>query len=31
VIAQLSHPFSGMVAVTPDAFHIFLNRLPAQR
>lgn len=31
VVAQLSHPFSGMVAVTPDAFRIFLDRLPAQR
>lgn len=31
VIGQLSHPFGGMVAVTPDAFHIFLDRLPAQR
>jgi hypothetical protein len=31
VIDQLNHPFGGMVAVTPDAFHIFLNRLPAQR
>jgi hypothetical protein len=31
VIDQLNHPFDGMVAVTPDAFHIFLNRLPPQR
>lgn len=31
VIDQLNHPFGGMVAVEPDAFHIFLNRLPAQR
>jgi hypothetical protein len=31
VIDQLNHPFSGMVAVEPDAFHIFLNRLPPQR
>jgi Protein of unknown function (DUF4239) len=31
VIDQLNHPFNGMVAVTPDAFHIFLNRLPPQR
>lgn len=31
VIDQLNHPFGGMVAVEPDAFHIFLNRLPVQR
>ncbi|HEX4703240.1 MAG TPA: hypothetical protein VH352_14015 [Pseudonocardiaceae bacterium] len=31
VIDQLNHPFSGMVAVSPEAFHIFLNRLPPQR
>ncbi len=31
VIDQLNHPFGGMVSVSPDAFHIFLNRLPAQR
>jgi hypothetical protein len=31
VIEQLNHPFGGWVAVQPDAFHIFLNRLPAQR
>jgi hypothetical protein len=31
VIDQLNHPFGGMVSVEPDAFHIFLNRLPAQR
>lgn len=32
VIDQLNHPFGGgMVGVDPDAFHIFLNRLPAQR
>jgi hypothetical protein len=31
VIDQLNHPFGGMVAVEPDAFRIFLNRLPAQR
>ena len=23
--------FGGMIAVSPDAFHIFLDRLPAQR
>jgi Protein of unknown function (DUF4239) len=31
VIDQLNHPFGGVVAVGPDAFHIFLSRLPAQR
>ncbi|HEX5404692.1 MAG TPA: hypothetical protein VFX16_20575 [Pseudonocardiaceae bacterium] len=31
VIDQLSHPFGGMVAVSPDAFHVFLDRLPVQR
>jgi hypothetical protein len=31
VINQLNHPFGGLVAVEPDAFHVFLNRLPAQR
>jgi Protein of unknown function (DUF4239) len=31
VIDQLNHPFGGLVAVEPDAFHVFLNRLPAQR
>lgn len=31
VIGQLNHPFGGMVSVEPDAFQIFLNRLPAQR
>jgi hypothetical protein len=31
VIDQLNHPFGGMVAVDPEAFHVFLNRLPAQR
>jgi hypothetical protein len=31
VIDQLNHPFGGMIAVSPDAFHIFLDRLPAQR
>jgi hypothetical protein len=31
VIDQLNHPFGGMVAVEPDAFHIFLDRLPVQR
>lgn len=31
VIGQLNHPFGGMVAVEPDAFRIFLERLPAQR
>lgn len=31
VIDQLNHPFSGMVAVQPEAFRIFLERLPAQR
>jgi hypothetical protein len=31
VIDQLNHPFGGWVAVQSDAFHIFLNRLPAQR
>ncbi len=31
VIDQLSHPFSGMVAVQPEAFRIFLERLPVQR
>lgn len=32
VIAQLSHPFGdGMVTVGPDAFRIFLERLPAAR
>jgi Protein of unknown function (DUF4239) len=31
VIAELNHPFGGLISVTPDAFHIFLSRLPAQR
>lgn len=31
VIDQLNHPFSGIVTVDPEAFHVFLNRLPAQR
>jgi hypothetical protein len=31
VVDQLNHPFGGLVAVEPDAFHVFLNRLPAQR
>ena len=31
VIDQLNHPFGGMIAVSPDAFHIFLDRLPTQR
>jgi Protein of unknown function (DUF4239) len=31
VIDQLNHPFSGMVAVGPDAYRIFLDRLPSQR
>lgn len=31
VIGELNHPFNGLVAVDPDAFKIFLQRLPAQR
>jgi uncharacterized protein (DUF983 family) len=31
VIDQLNHPFSGMVAVQPESFRIFLDRLPLQR
>jgi hypothetical protein len=31
VIDQLNHPFGGLVAVKPEAFQVFLNRLPAQR
>jgi hypothetical protein len=31
VIDQLNHPFGGMVPIDPDAFRIFLDRLPAQR
>ncbi|HWE91757.1 MAG TPA: DUF4239 domain-containing protein [Pseudonocardiaceae bacterium] len=31
VIGVMDHPFGGVVAVQPDAFHIFLSRLPAQR
>lgn len=31
LIQMLDHPFSGMTAVRPEAFEIFLRGLPAQR
>jgi hypothetical protein len=31
LIAMLDQPFSGAVAIAPDAFHIFLRGLPPQR
>lgn len=30
-IVELSHPFSGAAAIGPDAFEIFLNKLPPLR
>jgi hypothetical protein len=31
VISLLDHPFTGRIAVHPEAFEIFLRGLPAQR
>lgn len=31
LVNELNHPFSGLIPVTPDAFSLFLDRLPPQR
>ncbi|KAA2265669.1 DUF4239 domain-containing protein [Solihabitans fulvus] len=31
LVNEMDHPFAGVAPVSPDAFHVFLNRLPPQR